>query len=105
MRRLLLVGVVLLLTVGCVSKKRQGRAQARVDLGAAYLKEGTTEMAIAQLEEAVRLDRRNVGGPERDMAEPRQPQRQIERIEPEAQPREIELDTLFGADENTRKAE
>jgi len=62
MRRLLLVGVVLLLTVGCVSKKRQGRAQARVDLGAAYLKEGSTEMAIAQLEEAVRLDRRNVGG-------------------------------------------
>ena len=47
---------------GCVSKKRQARAQARIDLGAAYLVEGQTELAIATLEDAVKLDRRNIYG-------------------------------------------
>ncbi len=45
--------------VACVPPKRQARARARTDLGAAYLKEGSTEMAIQQLQEAVELDRRN----------------------------------------------
>ena len=47
---------------GCISKKRQDRAQARIDLGAAYLVEGQTELAIATLEDAVKLDRRNIDG-------------------------------------------
>ncbi|MCB9762885.1 MAG: tetratricopeptide repeat protein [Alphaproteobacteria bacterium] len=45
---------------GCVSAQRQSRAIARVDLGHAYLVEGDTELAIATLQEATKLDRRNV---------------------------------------------
>ena len=48
--------------VACVPPKRQAKAQARVDLGAAYLVEGSTEVAIQQLQEAVKLDRRNYKG-------------------------------------------
>ncbi len=64
LRSALLFSVVLLpLTLGgCISKKRQQRAEARIDLGAAYLIEGQTELAIATLEDAVKLDRRNVYG-------------------------------------------
>lgn len=47
-------------TLGCVSATRQARAQARVDLGVAYLREGTSELAIATLREATELDPRNV---------------------------------------------
>lgn len=43
----------------CIPPKRQAKAQARVDLGSAFLVEGSTEMAIQQLQEAVELDRRN----------------------------------------------
>ena len=46
----------------CVPPKRQAKAQARVDLGAAYLVEGSTEVAIQQLQEAVKMDRRNYKG-------------------------------------------
>ncbi len=48
--------------VACVPPKRQAKAQARVDLGAAYLVEGSTEIAIQQLQEAVKMDRRNYKG-------------------------------------------
>jgi type IV pilus biogenesis/stability protein PilW len=57
---LILVGILALPTVGCVTAKRQERAQARVDLGVAYLREGTSELAIATLREATELDPRNV---------------------------------------------
>lgn len=46
----------------CALPKRQAKAQARVDLGAAYLVEGSTEVAIQQLREAVKIDRRNYKG-------------------------------------------
>jgi len=63
-RSAILVSLVigLLGSSGCISKKRQDRAQARVDLGVAYITEGQTELAIATLEEAVELDRRNIDG-------------------------------------------
>ncbi len=48
-----------LLLLGCLSEKRMGRAQAEVDLGVAYYKEGDTEAAIAQLREATHTDPRN----------------------------------------------
>jgi type IV pilus biogenesis/stability protein PilW len=48
-----------LLAAGCVSEKRKGQASARADLGAAYLKEGNTPGAVATLEQATKLDRRN----------------------------------------------
>ena len=51
---------VSLLAGGCISQKRQARAQARVDLGVAYLREGTTELAIATLREATERDPRNI---------------------------------------------
>ncbi|MCB9744949.1 MAG: tetratricopeptide repeat protein [Alphaproteobacteria bacterium] len=49
-----------LLASGCITVAKQERAVARVQLGAAYLNEGSTESAIATLQEAVKLDRRNV---------------------------------------------
>jgi type IV pilus biogenesis/stability protein PilW len=52
--------LIALLFTSCVGQKRQARAQARVGLGSAYLKEGTTELAIATLSEATELDPRNV---------------------------------------------
>jgi len=52
--------LVAVLVTGCVGQKRQAKAQARVELGSAYLKEGTTELAIATLSEATELDPRNV---------------------------------------------
>jgi tetratricopeptide (TPR) repeat protein len=55
-----LVGLLALPAVGCISVKRQERAQARVDLGVAYLREGTSELAIATLMEATELDPRNI---------------------------------------------
>ena len=57
-RFLALVMAVSLL--GCVGPQKQRRAQARVELGSAYLKEGTTELAIATLTEATELDPRNL---------------------------------------------
>jgi Tfp pilus assembly protein PilF len=44
----------------CPSTARQEKAQARVNLGSAYLVEGATEQAIATLQEATKLDRRNI---------------------------------------------
>ncbi|MEY3210603.1 MAG: hypothetical protein RIT28_1084, partial [Pseudomonadota bacterium] len=40
---------------GCVTQRRAARAQAKVDLGAAYLTEDNPESAIPVLEEAVKL--------------------------------------------------
>jgi type IV pilus assembly protein PilF len=48
-----------LLSSACISPKRASRAQARVDLGVAYFREGNTEGAVATLDEATRLDPRN----------------------------------------------
>lgn len=65
MRRRLIWPALLVCLLGsssCISEKRQLRSQARIDLGAAYLVEGQTELAIATLEEAVKLDRRNIDG-------------------------------------------
>ncbi len=45
--------------LACVPPKRQAKAQARTDLGAAYLVEGSTELAIQQLQEATKMDRYN----------------------------------------------
>ncbi len=59
LRRVVLLIVAVGLTA-CPSKVRQEKAQARVDLGSAYLVEGATEQAIATLQEATRLDRRNI---------------------------------------------
>jgi len=58
----LLVAVLVVGGTGCATKARQAQAQARVELGSAYLLEGSTEMAIATLQEATRLDRRNIDG-------------------------------------------
>jgi Tfp pilus assembly protein PilF len=44
----------------CPSTARQEKAQARVVLGSAYLVEGATEQAISTLQEATKLDRRNI---------------------------------------------
>ena len=46
--------------VGCPSIARQEKAQAKVELGSAYLVEGATEQAIATLQEAAKIDRRNI---------------------------------------------
>ena len=54
---------LVLLAVGltaCPSTVRQEKAQAKVVLGSAYLVEGATEQAIATLQEATKLDRRNI---------------------------------------------
>lgn len=51
--------LVALTTTGCVSAKRVERSAVRTDLGEAYLTEGSTELAIESLQEAIRLDRRN----------------------------------------------
>jgi len=56
----LLVSLAVLTLVGCAGPQKQRRAQARVELGSAYLKEGTTELAIATLMEATELDPRNI---------------------------------------------
>ena len=45
---------------GCPSKARQEKGQAKVELGSAYLVEGATEQAIATLQEATKIDRRNI---------------------------------------------
>jgi type IV pilus assembly protein PilF len=50
---------IVLLATGCISHHRIERAATRVDLGAAYIREGNTESAVAILEEAARLDPRN----------------------------------------------
>ena len=56
-----LVGLILLGGLaGCVSKRRAARGDARVKLGAAYLIEGNTEAAIQTLQEACKIDKRNV---------------------------------------------
>ena len=52
--------VLVLLAQGCISEGRQMRAQARSDLGAVLLQEGSTEQAIATLQEATELDPRNI---------------------------------------------
>jgi len=57
---LTLAGLLVMPTLGCISANRQARAQARVDLGVAYLREGTSELAIATLREATELDPRNI---------------------------------------------
>jgi len=44
----------------CPSQARQEKAQAKVELGSAYLVEGATEQAIATLQEATEIDRRNI---------------------------------------------
>jgi type IV pilus biogenesis/stability protein PilW len=48
-----------LLLAACVTTRDAERARAQVDLGSAYLREGSTEAAIASLQEATRLDPRN----------------------------------------------
>lgn len=53
--------LLLLLALACLSPKRQGRADARYQLGSAYLEEGNPEGAIVELREATQLDRRNWG--------------------------------------------
>lgn len=58
MSRLLLV--LAALGAGCITQKRQIQADARVELGNAYLLEGNPQSALTTLEEAVKLDRRNV---------------------------------------------
>lgn len=60
MKNLFRLFLIASLMSGCVTQKRQSKAQARVRLGAAYLKEGTTELAIATLTDAAELDPRNV---------------------------------------------
>jgi len=52
--------LIAVLISGCITQKRQDKANARVELGSAYLREGTTELAIATLMEATELDPRNV---------------------------------------------
>lgn len=49
----------LLVLVGCVSKDRAGRSQARTELGRAMLIERNAPQAITTLEEATRLDPSN----------------------------------------------
>jgi type IV pilus biogenesis/stability protein PilW len=48
-----------LVLTACISEKRMQRAQAEVDLGVAYYREGNTEDAIAKLREATHTDPRN----------------------------------------------
>lgn len=55
-RLTLALALGLLVQPGCVSAKRQARASARVELGAAYLNENSPEAAIGALREAVKLD-------------------------------------------------
>lgn len=61
MKARLALGLIagLALSPACVSAKRQMRASARVELGAAYLNENSPEAAIGALREAVKLDRFN----------------------------------------------
>ncbi len=59
LRRLALL-LLLVALAACVTPQRQRRAQARVDLGRAYLVEGSVDMAVATLTEATELDPRNV---------------------------------------------
>jgi type IV pilus biogenesis/stability protein PilW len=55
MRALLALGT-LALFAGCVSPNRIARSSAKVDLGAAYYREGDTEGAIQTLRDAAKLD-------------------------------------------------
>lgn len=57
MRTLILLGTLAL--VGCVSQKQVARSAAKVDLGAAYYREGDIEGSIAMLREAAKLDPAN----------------------------------------------
>lgn len=57
MRALLLVALL----TGCVGHKRQVRAAAHMELGAAYLEEHNPEDAIAELRQAVKEDPRSWG--------------------------------------------
>ncbi|MDP2305372.1 MAG: tetratricopeptide repeat protein [Pseudomonadota bacterium] len=57
MRALLVIGM-LALVAGCVSPTRIARSAAKVDLGAAYYREGNTEGAITTLRDAAKLDPR-----------------------------------------------
>ncbi len=65
MGRLALIVAVVTLASGCVTKKRQLRADAKIELGTAYLQEGRVEASIGTLEQAVKLDPRNVTAHER----------------------------------------
>lgn len=58
--RLVAWALALLVLGGCITPKRQEKAAARVQLGNAYLLEGNPQSALTTLEEAVKLDRRNV---------------------------------------------
>jgi type IV pilus biogenesis/stability protein PilW len=55
MKRVVVLGLALLLA-GCVGPKRVTRSAAKVELGAAYYREGNIEGAIETLREAARLD-------------------------------------------------
>ncbi len=57
MHRALLLALGLL--AACVTTREAERARAQIDLGGAYLREGSTEAAIATLQEATHLDPRN----------------------------------------------
>ncbi len=58
MTRCLLLTMSLMLA-SCITPDRQKQAQARADLGAAYLKEGNSAAALEVLQEAVSKDPRN----------------------------------------------
>ncbi len=63
MRALPVVGSLLVVgmlasVAGCISPKRISRSSAKVDLGAAYYREGNTEGAIEALTDAAKLDPR-----------------------------------------------
>lgn len=59
MRTTLLLLLLPLVLPGCMSAKRMAQAQASVDLGVAYYKEGNTEAAIETLRRATHTDPRN----------------------------------------------
>lgn len=54
-----LLSTSLLVWCACVTPTRQKQAQARADLGAAYLREGNAAAALEVLQDAVRKDPRN----------------------------------------------
>lgn len=56
--RSLLAVCTLVLFAGCISQRRIERSAAKVDLGAAYYKEGNTEGALQTLRDAAKLDPR-----------------------------------------------
>lgn len=62
MRRVLLASALSLLAAGCVTTTRQKQAQASVELGTAYLREGDAPAALGILRQAVKKDPRNWEG-------------------------------------------